>query len=303
MRRWRSILRRSFGGRSQQATLHGGPPATPEWDIQPSGQSSADHQSSQSDEAPTLVDIGGYRLAMYTSGSGKPTIVLDAGYSNNHTTWDRIQPACAETTRVISYDRAGNGASDWGPAPRTSAQFIDELRRMLTAAEMPLPYVLVGHSMGGLNAQLYAARYPLEVAALVLIDPLVADLVKRVSANARILDLLRSDFDTGVESGMTYDDFVTSCEQVSAAGSLPPIPIVVLTATQPQAVPREYAKVSHLVRALLPIAQAGQAALVRHTPTARQIFAQHSHHYIHQQEPDLVIQAIRDVISQLPGGR
>jgi Lysophospholipase len=104
-------------------------------------------------------------------GAGAPTVVLEAGLGDGLLTWARVQDSIAGFASVCAYDRAGYGWSDPGPAPRTSAREIAELHALLGAAHLPPPYVLVGHSMGGLNVRLYAFRYPREVAGLVLVDP------------------------------------------------------------------------------------------------------------------------------------
>jgi pimeloyl-ACP methyl ester carboxylesterase len=117
-----------------------------------------------------LVDIGGYRLHINCTGTGSPTVILDAGLGGTSLDWSKIQPAVARFTRVCSYDRAGYGWSDTGPGPRTSQQIVKELHLLLVHDQVSGPYVLVGHSVGGLNMRLYAYRYPAEVAGMVLLD-------------------------------------------------------------------------------------------------------------------------------------
>src|SRR5213082_131637 len=117
-----------------------------------------------------LVDIGGYRLHINCTGTGSPTVILDAGLGGTSLDWSKIQPAVARFTRVCSYDRAGYGWSDTGPGPRTSQQIVKELHLLLVHGQISGPYLLVGHSVGGLNMRLYAYRYPQEVAGMVLLD-------------------------------------------------------------------------------------------------------------------------------------
>ncbi len=118
-----------------------------------------------------LVDVGGYRLHINCVGTGGPTVVIDAGAGGWSATWgSRVQPGVAGTTRVCTYDRAGMGWSEPGPLPRTAERFADELHTLLQRAGIPGPYVLVGHSLGGLTARLFAHAYPAEVAGVVLID-------------------------------------------------------------------------------------------------------------------------------------
>jgi len=118
-----------------------------------------------------LVDLGDHRLHLLESGRGSPTILLEAGLMSTVLSWTELQRALAESFRVVSYDRAGLGWSDLGPMPRTADRIVDELHALLERAAIPPPYVLVGHSFGGLTMPLFAARFPGEVAGMVLIDP------------------------------------------------------------------------------------------------------------------------------------
>jgi pimeloyl-ACP methyl ester carboxylesterase len=104
-------------------------------------------------------------------GEGSPTVILESGLMSTVLTWQAIQPELAKSTRVVSYDRAGLGWSDAGPEPRNADRIVEELHSLLTHAEITAPYVLVGHSFGGLTMPLFAARYPDEVCGVVLVDP------------------------------------------------------------------------------------------------------------------------------------
>lgn len=118
----------------------------------------------------TLVDMGGYRLHLLEDGAGIPAVVLDAGLGCGALDWGLVQPEVARTTRVCSYDRAGLGWSEVGPAGHPLGENVETLHALLAKAGVPPPYVLVGHSMGGLDMQLFAARYPWEVSGMVLVD-------------------------------------------------------------------------------------------------------------------------------------
>jgi pimeloyl-ACP methyl ester carboxylesterase len=116
------------------------------------------------------VDVGGYRLHITCMGTGDPAVVIDAGAGNWSVSWVVIQRQLAGDTRVCKFDRAGLGWSDPSPRPRTAAVMADELHTLLhNAGELP-PFVLVGHSLGGHNARMFADRYRDEVAALVLVE-------------------------------------------------------------------------------------------------------------------------------------
>ena len=117
------------------------------------------------------VDVGGYRLYMHCTGTGSPTVVLEAGLTRNHGDWSAVEPTAARTTRVCAYDRAGRGESDTRPpGPFPAERVTDELHALLAGSGIPGPYVLGAHSLGGFFARLYAARYPADVAGIVLAD-------------------------------------------------------------------------------------------------------------------------------------
>jgi pimeloyl-ACP methyl ester carboxylesterase len=117
-----------------------------------------------------MVDVGGHSLHINCVGQGTPTVVLEAGSGGFSAQWVRVQREVSGTTRVCSYDRAGMGWSEMGPEPRDAKQISSELHTLLKGANIEGPYVLVGHSFGGLYVRTYAARYPDEVAGVVLVD-------------------------------------------------------------------------------------------------------------------------------------
>ncbi len=117
-----------------------------------------------------LVDVGPYRLHLDCMGSGSPTVILEPGGGGSAASMGLIAPAVARDTRVCVYDRAGRGWSDFAASPPDGAQIATDLHTLLHRAHVPGPYVLAGHSFGGLYVRTYAARYPQDVAGLVLID-------------------------------------------------------------------------------------------------------------------------------------
>jgi pimeloyl-ACP methyl ester carboxylesterase len=141
-----------------------------------------------------LVDVGGYRLHLNCQGNnlnGGPTIILEAGAYGNSLTWARIQPELARYGQVCVYDRAGLGWSDPGPGPRTGKQIASELHTLLQKAEIKGPFVLVGHSLGGLYVRLYASQYPEDVAGVVLVDSVHEDQYSDVQKNSSRVRMLK----------------------------------------------------------------------------------------------------------------
>ena len=117
-----------------------------------------------------LVDVGGHSLHINCVGEGSPTVILESGSGATSVDWANIQPEVANTTRVCAYDRAGSGWSETGPGPGDPQQIAGELHTLLGNAGIDGPYVLVGHSFGGLYVRMYAELYPNEVEGMVLVD-------------------------------------------------------------------------------------------------------------------------------------
>ncbi|PYY20780.1 MAG: alpha/beta hydrolase [Acidobacteria bacterium] len=117
-----------------------------------------------------LIDIGGRRINLLCMGAGGPTVVLMAGSASWSPVWYKVQPVMAQTTRVCTFDRAGFGFSDPAPRFQILPNVVDDLHAALKSGAIPGPYVLVGHSLGGLEVRLYAQRWPQEVEGMVLVD-------------------------------------------------------------------------------------------------------------------------------------
>lgn len=117
-----------------------------------------------------MVLVGAHRLHLHCMGKGSPTVVMEAGAGDFSFVWSLVQPLVSEKTRVCAYDRAGYAWSEPGPRPRTLLQTAYELHTLLHNAGVKPPYLLVGASLGGLIARVYARSYPAEVAGIVFVD-------------------------------------------------------------------------------------------------------------------------------------
>ncbi len=131
-----------------------------------------------------LIDVGGHRLHLQCTGSGSPTVVLQPGGGDMSSAMGWIAPAVADHTRVCVYDSAGRGWSDPSDVTQDGAQMMADLHTLLHRAHVPGPYVLAGHSFGGLYVRIFAARYPDEVAGMVLIDSTGASLPASTTAQS-----------------------------------------------------------------------------------------------------------------------
>ena len=118
-----------------------------------------------------FVDVGGFRLHLHALGDRRPTVVFDAALGGSSISWTFVHGPVAEFARAITYDRAGFGWSDAGPMPRRAGRVADELRVLLERGGEAPPYLLVGHSFGGLVMRIFAKRYCADVAGMVLVDP------------------------------------------------------------------------------------------------------------------------------------
>ncbi|CAN5775389.1 alpha/beta hydrolase [soil metagenome] len=272
-----------------------------------------------------LVDIGaGRRMYMECSGSGSPIVILESGLRGAADVWHmssaegapRVFPEVATFTRVCAYDRPGTvvggdkpGRSDPVPQPTTAQDAVADLHALLSAAEEPGPYVLVGHSYGGLLVRLYAMTYPQDVFGLVLIDAssefLPADMTPEQRAFWKPLRDPVTQEDIAAYEGIERPDTDRSFEQVRAAAPLRPLPLVVLSADRPWgpqippliaagALPPDTPPdFGYVIDAAQKLAQKELAKLV---PNAEHITETHSGHDIHIEQPRLVIEAIRRVV-------
>jgi len=219
-------------------------------------------------------------------------VVFDSGLGvDSSTTWAKVQPAVAKFARACIYDRAGTGQSPPTDPPRTSGRMVAELRKLLDSRGIEPPYVLVGASFGGLNAQLYAANRPTEVAGVVLVDSLHPDLDRRIApilgaraAKARERALARNT------EGVRFADILRSDDQVRRATRFPAVPLVVLEhgiSFDPGGKPDP--RVERLWTDL-------QRRLAARSPRGRLVVAERSHHRIAEDQPALVVAAIRSVL-------
>jgi pimeloyl-ACP methyl ester carboxylesterase len=279
----------------------------------------ARQSDSEHHKAPgRLVDVGGHRLHLHCTGAGAPTVVLEAGLAESSASWEVIQRRLSPGTRVCSYDRAGYAWSDDGPSQGTAERAAGELRTMLATAGEAGPYVLVGHSYGGNAIRVFADRWRDLTAGLVLIDvtdetavealqisrPLMAVhfTAYQVAARLGILRLMGDSFVPAEATAAARRHAVVVYESGSMAAARAEAWAGVDSAAQVRATVRARAwgdlPVVVISAAGQPAAVTEQArALAALSTRGRLVVATTTDHYVQHGQPDLVLDAIREVAS------
>ncbi|WP_394174826.1 alpha/beta fold hydrolase, partial [Guptibacillus hwajinpoensis] len=178
----------------------------------------------------TFIQVSDYKLFTKLIGkkNGKPTVVMEAGYGDYSKGWDSIISEVASLTEVLVYDRAGLGKSEASSKPRTSLEMVKELKELLDKMSITPPYLLVGHSFGGVNARLYAGRYPDDVSGLILVDSTPEDY------RERFLPTMSDEFQEAYRKQFTeegnYNEFGESLNQLKECKVRLSVPLIVLSA-------------------------------------------------------------------------
>jgi pimeloyl-ACP methyl ester carboxylesterase len=262
-----------------------------------------------------MVDIGTHRLQVHSEGTGSPVIVIDPGIGDTLDKLRPLQAALSRVTRVVTYNRAGYGRSEAGPLPRDCGREAGELRALLDKASMPGPYVLVGHSLGALNVQAFAAMYPDAVAGMALLDPPplsfllgreyrdLEDLAEHMTttwqamADAAAMSADDRERAQGVFYRMIASEhremFGASAKRVAGMPACGNLPLLVMAAGKPNpafgAGAAEYQKYW--------VAQS--RALAAKSAKGRFVLAKGSSHYLYLDDPALVAESIIALVSEV----
>jgi hypothetical protein len=231
----------------------------------------------------TIVDIGGYRLAMFCSGTGAPTVVMESGFGWGGSAFSRVQTKVGQTTRFCVYDRAGIGLSEprKPPGPVPAVRVVEDLHALLLGAGIKPPYVLGGWSLGGFFVRLYTKRYPDEVLGLATLDGTPFGLPPPIQGG----DLL----DNGAEAYY----LAAADAEVAASPSLGARPLIVLTHNV-KLPPQDPLEAIWLKE---------QKQVARLSTSSILVRADLSGHGISMSQPNLTAEAFRQVIAAVRAGR
>ncbi len=246
----------------------------------------------QVDFLEALADLGGHKLFFRRGGTGGPAILFETGCGTSADDWKEVQTALSLSSTTLAYDRAGCGRSDRGAGPRTPGTIVAELRLLLRALQMAPPYILVGHSLGGLSMRLFAHLYGPEVAGMILVD----------SAHEEMRSRLPADYWSHEQSSVARMSGIGREEALSlergfdelrnAGSSLGELPLTVITAG------RKFFDAPRGIRRT-PIRAAWselQRDLVARSSAGRQVLVRDSGHSVHRERPDLVIEELQRML-------
>jgi pimeloyl-ACP methyl ester carboxylesterase len=243
------------------------------------------------------VTIGTRRVFVSCSGdaSAPATVVLIAGGGFSSDVWSSVQGPLSTSARVCSFDRAGVGRSDPSPRPQTANEIVADIDALLRAAGEAPPYVLVGHSVGGIYARRFAARFPASVSGLVLIDSAHEEQIWRLAAIApALVDAEYGDAwkDPGTRKDM---GFLGDGERLNWETT---VPLIVLEQGRMLTERAELGLTAGVIPQVTAVWHSLQQDLASRSPTGELRTAQRSGHFIQTDEPGLVVQAVRDVLDR-----
>jgi pimeloyl-ACP methyl ester carboxylesterase len=229
--------------------------------------------------AEAVYTVDGQNLHVTTLGDSGPGVIFESGLGGDSRAWDKVAGPIAAFGRVVLYDRAGLGGSLplHEPAPVTAEQVARRLHALLDAVGVPPPWILVGHSLGGLYLQMFARTYPHEVAGVVLLDSTIAD-------EPPEYDPLW-EMEPGSPEFFEGAGMPESSRQVREAGPFPDVPLTVIAATDH----------GTDLRDLEPVLLEFQRRLAQVSPQGRLVVAEGSGHMIQDDRPELVIEAVREI--------
>lgn len=262
-----------------------------------------------------FINLGLHVMYIDCLGEKSPTVIIDVGIADSSANWYKLATTLSKDVRTCVYDRAGYGWSDPGPGKRTTAEIVDELNMLLEFADVPGPYVLVGHSFGGFTARYFAATHPDKIAGAVLIDSSHPDQIYRLSAldnikNKRPVKVSRRELAPATMTDIEQRWFLLnssrkavfaqmnelkyfkqSAYEVKHSGPLPDIPLAVLTRGKNQLPKINGISLESEWRDM-------QKDLLKLSNNSWQVVIEDSGHNIYRDAPNVVIRNILKVVNQ-----
>lgn len=235
------------------------------------------------------VDVGGHSLNLLIGGQGSPAVVFEGGFGTGIASWSTVQKEVAAFARTVSYDRAGLGQSDLGPKPRSAKQIASELHTALEKAGIKPPYVLVGHSLGGIFVRVFADMFPKEVVGMVLIDPSQESFDEWIrKSQPDRLKAAQAQMANASEGPRAEAAALDATDAQARLAKVPPgIPVTLLSATEDESMP----------------ADARRVWIEKHkewiatVPGGKHIVVEKTAHFIQGQQPKLVIESIQQMLN------
>lgn len=289
-----------------------------------------------------LLDVGSHHIHLYSLGEGTPVVVLENGAGESILSWWDVQSEIAKFTQVVSYDRSGLGWSERGGNPRTGANVVQELHTVLTTAKLPPPYILVGHSMGGVHIRMFRQAYPELVAGMIMVDSSHEQQVSRFKQYVPAVDAASDAYLEKMRELLTkpYDEFTAIVDEMWPLTAFAPelaalmrdrrrpetlstqleeyamsleildqpdgfqsdlgdLPLRVLTQTTPINEENVSAEDAAL---MLKVFQELQTEIAKRSTRGTQTLVANSGHYIQRDQPQIVIDTVREMVELVRQG-
>lgn len=250
-------------------------------------------------KAERMVDFGDYQIHLKEAGKGHPTIILEAGLGSGLDDYDTLQTAISKFAKIVLYDRPGLGKSSESPNPRTLPVYVNELKELLQTEKNDTPYILIGHSLGGLIMRYYAYKYPEDLVGLVLIDSTPEYWFDYFRSTHSIEEIKKSnkalDPNSNGSTGTTRKEWVQfemNCQLIKETEIPQDIPIRIISSAKYS---NEHEAIGYYPEDLNVWAKM-QSSFTNNSDDAKQIITVNSGHSIYHNEPELIIKSVEEFV-------
>jgi pimeloyl-ACP methyl ester carboxylesterase len=244
-----------------------------------------------------MINVGDHSLEMIQAGAGPYTVIFESGFGTDYKVWGNVASEVMNTNQVMLYSRAGTGNSETNPKPQSLEQAVQDLTTLIEKADLKAPFILVGHSYGAFIIRAYAAKHPDKVKGMVFVDPAHEKMMQELKK----ADHAKAVRDIALQKGFIPARFRQENELINQIfdkaalpdfGKLPQVPAVVITSVQQRANPELFLYEPRGVEVWRSLHNEffSQFTSGAHVVTAK------SGHNIHREEPELVVNAINQVV-------